>query len=262
MKTTNPFPGMNPFLQARWPDVHTRLIAYISDAINDQLPADLSVHAEEGIMIDFAEEPPSGVRADVAVVENRSLRQPEYEQAATATLEVAEPVRVRIPLTRRWLEIRDRNERLVTVIEVISPVNKSDSRWLRFVERQVKLLLAGVNLLEIDLIRGGNATIPPEFEDVIEKCESTRFLIMAARANDPEEREIYYCPLKQRLPVIGVPLRPTDKDLPLDLQPLIDRCYQTGRYWNDSQGAIPGPPLTPEEQAWANQLLTEAGLIG
>lgn len=38
MTKDNPFPGMNLFLQAFWPDVHTKLIAYIADAIAEQLP--------------------------------------------------------------------------------------------------------------------------------------------------------------------------------------------------------------------------------
>jgi len=29
----NPFPGMNPFLEHRWSDVHTRLIGYIGDEL-------------------------------------------------------------------------------------------------------------------------------------------------------------------------------------------------------------------------------------
>lgn len=35
---TNPFPGMNPFLERHWSDVHTKLIAYIADALAEQLP--------------------------------------------------------------------------------------------------------------------------------------------------------------------------------------------------------------------------------
>ena len=38
---------MNPFLELRWPDAHTRLLAYIGDALSEELPADLAVRAEE-----------------------------------------------------------------------------------------------------------------------------------------------------------------------------------------------------------------------
>ncbi len=43
MQTTNFLPGMNPYLQARWPDAHTALIGYIRDALGERLPSDLSV---------------------------------------------------------------------------------------------------------------------------------------------------------------------------------------------------------------------------
>jgi hypothetical protein len=36
-------------------------------------------------------------------------------------------------------------------------------------------------------------------------------------------------PLRQRLPAIRVPLRRTDPDAALDLQVLIEQCYERGR---------------------------------
>ena len=42
--------------------------------------------------------------------------------------------------------------------------------------------------------------------------------------------EFYVLPLRERLPAIRVPLRRTDLDAALDLQVLIDQCYERGRY--------------------------------
>ena len=44
---SNPFPGMNPFLELQWSDVHTVLISYIRDALSDELPEDLRSLVEE-----------------------------------------------------------------------------------------------------------------------------------------------------------------------------------------------------------------------
>ena len=66
--TTNPFPGMNPYLQESWSDVHTRLISYISDALAEELPPDLSARAEERINV-LDEDEGRSYRADVAVIE-------------------------------------------------------------------------------------------------------------------------------------------------------------------------------------------------
>ena len=76
MQTTNFLPGMNPYLQLRWPDTHTRLIAYISDALNAALTNDLAVIAEESISIDRDTERSSRIRADMAVVEESNVRFP------------------------------------------------------------------------------------------------------------------------------------------------------------------------------------------
>lgn len=43
----NPFPGMNPWMESHWGDVHTRLTMYSCDAIQRQLPADLHARVEE-----------------------------------------------------------------------------------------------------------------------------------------------------------------------------------------------------------------------
>ena len=41
MAIKSPFPGMNPYLEQHWRDVHARLITYASDAIQAQLPPGL-----------------------------------------------------------------------------------------------------------------------------------------------------------------------------------------------------------------------------
>ena len=35
-------------------------------------------------------------------------------------------------------------------------------------------------------------------------------------------------PLQHRLPIVKIPLRPTDADVPLDVQALVDQCYRDG----------------------------------
>ena len=56
-------------------------------------------------------------------------------------------------------------------------------------------------------------------------------MIRVSRAQRPGRHEVYRISLRERLPAFRVPLRETGPDVPLDLQPLADRCYRTGRYW-------------------------------
>ena len=70
MQTTNPFPGMNPFLEGSWPDVHTTLIGFIREGMSEELPPDLSARAEEEVIVGHeSDEPLTRYRADVAVSE-------------------------------------------------------------------------------------------------------------------------------------------------------------------------------------------------
>ena len=61
--------------------------------------------------------------------------------------------------------------------------------------------------------------------------------------------------MQDRLPAIAIPLRETDRDVPLDLQPILDQAYRNGRYDDLDYIRDPDPPLTGEDAVWAAQIL-------
>jgi len=256
----NPFPGMNPFLELRWPDAHVTLIGYIRDALSEELPPDLSVRAEERVTVTGTDEARDrDYQADVAV---RSvvpgffppLWQPERSDEATVA--VADPEIVLIdPVTERWLEIRDRDGRLVTAIELLSPRNKEGAGRADYLQKQNDYIAAGVNLVEIDLLRTGRHTVavPP---DGLKPLAGTHGIICVSRAQRRGRHEVYRAPLRQRLPAFRVPLRENDPDVPLDIQPLIDRCYRTGRYWQLSGPDRLPDDLPEDDRRWAFERLS------
>jgi hypothetical protein len=76
----------------------------------------------------------------------------------------------------------------------------------------------------------------------------------------PFEIEFYRIPLRERLPAIGIPLRRDDRDVPFDLQALLDQCYDVGLYGEEiDYGEDPDPPLSPDDAKWADALLREQG---
>jgi len=68
-------------------------------------------------------------------------------------------------------------------------------------------------------------------------------------------RELYALPLREPLKAIPIPLRENDRPVPLDLQMLLDRCYDDGRYDDINYAEPPIPPLELGDATWADELL-------
>jgi hypothetical protein len=263
--THNPFPGMNPFLERSWSDTHTLLIGYIRDALAEKgLPEGLRARAEEHLTVEESDETRHSARADVAVIESWKKGipptwSPGGEKASPVTL--AEPKLVaRETGVERWVEITTVHGKLVTVIEVLSPANKSGAGRIRYLSKRATYEEAGVNVVEIDLLRGGSPTVAATVGAPVEG--TTRYTICVFRAAKSERFEVYHWGLRDRIPAFAVPLRPEDPDAPLDLQPLIDRAYELGYYWQDSPSPTRiDPPLDGDDATFATGQLIEAGLI-
>lgn len=266
MTTKNPFPGMNPFLERNWPDVHTKLISYIADVISDQLPLDLRARAEEGLeVVDEGESQSGGARPDVAIIESWKLGIPPSwtpDEDLASTVTVAEPFLVPVaPLTERWIEIHDSGGTLVTVIEVLSPTNKRPPGNRDYLAKQSRYLNARVNLVEIDLIRAGSHVLPFDPQILKGDKHGAAYHVCVCPAHGYASKEIYPIHLRSRLPAFTIPLRAKDKRVVLDLQPLVDRAYEKGRHWQDNFTEALVPQLSTEDLSWANERLLEAGLI-
>ena len=263
ISTKNPFPGMNPFLERRWPTVHARLIGYVADALNKELPADLNSRPEEAITITAGSKWQS-YRPDVTVSESwKQGVSPKWtpETDRESGIVLAEPVLVRVvePL-HRWVEIREAGGQLISVIEVLSPGHKTGDGWKDYRRKQHDYLSAGVNMIEVDLLRGGEHVLAFPREE-LGAAAAAPYMICVRRVTSRESRFVYPIALEQRLPAIAIPLRETDADVPLDLQPLVDRAYENGRHWQEDFSLPLHPPLTAEEQAWAAERLRAAGLM-
>jgi hypothetical protein len=255
----NPFPGMNPYLEAHWRDVHTSLMVYIRDQLQTQLPDDLTARVEESVSIDAGEDSRE-VSPDVRVVEEPSGWPTEGGTAvATATIVVADPLLIRVdePPTPRHVEIVEpkSGNRVVTAIEVISPTNKRDDDGRKAYRRkQLEYLDSTTNLVEIDLLRGGEHVVAVSPTGVKPSRRAPCYVCIR-RAWRHGWSEVVPLPLRERLPAVRIPLRRTDRDVILNLQELIDQCYQRGRYSSIDYRRDSDPPLTGEDAAWADALL-------
>jgi len=258
----SPFPGMDPYLESHWGDIHHALVGYARDAIQSQLPGDLYARMEERVYIESPQELMTRY-PDVRVVEGDFAGGVAVLATGTAVA-VAEPYVLEImadPVTEGFIEIREpgNDDRVITVIEVLSPANKESGEGRRqYRRKQRELQRGGVSLVEIDLLRAGLWTVLVSC-DRLPKRLQTPYRVSVFRSWRPFSLEFYHAPLRERLPAIRVPLRAGDPDVALDIQALIDRSYQFGRYERTNYAADPQPPLTGDDAAWADALLREQG---
>jgi hypothetical protein len=172
-------------------------------------------------------------------------------------------VHVSEPEVDRRVEIIDvaAGERVVTAIEVLSPANKLPGRAREaYRAKQRDFIAGGVNLVEIDLVRQGQWVFSAD-EAQVPLPLRTLYMICIFRATQPEVRAFYSLPFREPLPRIGIPLRPEDRDVTLDLQAVINQAYEDGRYERTDYRRPLNPPLPTEDAAWATELLRKAGRV-
>lgn len=252
----SPFPGMDPYLEerSRWPDVHQRLIAYISEILQPLIRPKYVSRINERIQLaDHSYVP------DVLLV--RRLREPAPTLAVPGMMVADEPQTITTFDEERhvpYLEIiyRETGE-VVTVIEVLSPANKVGDGRTQYLQKQAELLHTQANLVEIDLLGYGEPTVLARNAIITEPAD-WRYLINISRAGRRNELEFYAIPLHERLPRSRIPLRPPDPDTVLDLPAVFTRCYDAGGYdLLIDYTQTPPVPLRETEAAWLNNLLQE-----
>ncbi len=266
----SPFPGMDPYLEepVRWPDVHQSLITYIRDALQPQVRPRYYARMGERVYIVY---PPQTLYPDVMVIE-RPFREPSpaYGRAAMAPVIGAEtamdtPIILALPPVERrepFVEIvHAAGDEVVTVIEVLSPANKTPGEGHDLYRRkQRQVLNSPAHLVEIDLLAMGWPTVAIPVECLAE-LPPHRYRVCVRRASDRYRAEVYPIPLSCRLPRLRVPLREPDPDVGLDLQAVFAQCYDNGGYADLVDYCQPPPgQLSAEEAAWLDGWLKGKGL--
>lgn len=254
------FPGMDPYLEnpRLWPGVHNALVVYIRDLLQPHLPRHYVAALEERV---FLEDTAQQYVPDVQVREHGhspedggAVAVAEFDQAILLELQELE-------VHESYIEIRDlnTNQRVVTVIEVVSPSNKRPGPGQdAYRQKQHEVLGSTANLVEIDLLRGGQhvLSLPPGGRRML-RPHDYLVCVNPAPPNRGKYR-LYPRSLRDRLPRIGVPLAGSDPDVPLDVQAAVAQVYDAGRYrevLDYRAGCI--PPLEDDCRTWAESLVTQ-----
>ncbi|MGV3725005.1 MAG: DUF4058 family protein, partial [Actinomycetota bacterium] len=242
----SPFPGMDPYLEDPdvFPDFHDRLVTHLSEAIQRGLPPPYFASLSHRVWIEVSER---CVGPDVSVA--HAARSPARGGAAVAEAPVGNAVVVHVPHDERrepLIEIRvgrGKDARLVTAIEVLSPSNKTSGEHGRdlYLRKQREMLEAKVNLVEIDLLRGGLHTTAVPRDRAVRAAGAFDYHVSIHRMDNLEDYLVYPIQLVAELPSITIPLLPGDEAVTVSLQQVMDRCYDGGPYrWEiDYSGPIP-----------------------
>jgi len=256
----SPFPGMDPYVESQggWQDFHNGVIAEIRRVLARGLPRGYVARFDERIeVVGIGEDRGSWFKPDVMVGRRSGAEAPARGLAQREAMTI-EPVVIDIcdrdldEVRETWIEIRRLPEmELVTVIEVLSPTNKSGAGRLSYLEKRDDLHSRGIHLVEIDLLLGGRP-LP-----MAKPLPPGHFFAIVARAETRPKADVYAWSVRDRLPVIPIPLKSPDPDVMLDLGAVTDSAYQDGRYAETIRYHDPLPdglPIAPEDRAWAESM--------
>ncbi|MCA9965572.1 MAG: DUF4058 family protein [Anaerolineales bacterium] len=252
MKT--PFPGMDPYLEHRalWPDVHNRLITALADTLTPLVAPDYYVGVESRTYVmrpdsdHFLGRPDISVVSPIDTLPRQAAAHPANDVAVMEVdLDVGEEI------SHYYLEIRSvRNDLLITVIELLSPVNKSDPRGrMEYLNKRAEVLLSRTSLVEIDLLRAGEP-MP------IQQTVTSDYRILVNRGWKRNKASLYVFNLPAAIPAFPLPLQQHEAEPLIPLNDVVHDLYSRARFdLRIDYNEPPPPPLTDKQATWVRKIL-------
>jgi hypothetical protein len=250
---------MDPYLEHphHWQDFHARFIVAAADALVPQLRpvymerigVDLYLNDElndQKYLADHCDESFTATRFPLAENNAASMTAPVTGRVELAVVEEKSA----------YIEVLDRESRtVVAVIELLSPSNKQPgSDREQYLAKRMRLLKSSVHLLEIDLLRDG-----PRMP--VENLPPCDYAILASRWEDRPDVQLWPVQLRERLPVVPVPLKERDASARIDLQEIVNRVYDAAGYADYIYGRPLVPSLKAADAQWAAELLKRSSAI-
>ncbi len=244
---------MAPYLEhpALWPDVHNSLIAALRDDLAPRVAPRYYVGLERRAYLLKSDDLAFIGRPDLAVAPMALTPQKSARPLAAAGV-----ITVELPLkdevAENYLEVHEVTTGiLVTVIELLSPINKlhTDGRQ-KYERKREQILGSRTHLVEIDLLRAG-APMPLSGEPVA--CD---YRILVSRASQRPQAHLYPFSVRQPIPSFSLPLLPGDNEPEVELGQILHALYARARFdLRLDYGQPPVPALPVQDAAWANELM-------
>jgi hypothetical protein len=247
---------MDPFIEGQlWQDFHNRFINDLADLLTPEVRPRYVVEIQQYVCLAREDELPDRlVEPDLALAESQS--DAEGTTGGAAAVATIAPTIYTLPVPRRYqqkfLSIRDRQSRnVVTVIELLSPWNKSLSGGSdECLAKRSDIFQTPSHLVELDLLRSGQRLATRE------PLAPADYYAFVCRKQRLPRAEVYAWSVRDRLPVIPVPLATGDPDVPLDLQAAFTKTYNRSGYDYSLDYHSPvEPPLDASAAEWVRSVL-------
>ncbi len=259
----SPFPGMDPYLEGSlWTAFHATFAIEIVRQIAPQLrPRYLALPVERVVFEEVTDVAvtTASLYPDVSVV---SSSLPPESTTGGASPVLAPPLQMATVVPQAVphvsIEIRDvAQRRLVTAIEIVSSTNERGEGRAEYLAKRRRLLLSSAHLIEIDLLRGGER-VPMQ-----QPLPPAHYFVVLSRAEKRPLVDVWPLTLRDRLPIVPIPLLAGDDDLPLALRAAFDATYDLlGCDLLIDYRQPPEQPLSDEDAAWVETLLRSHGVRG
>jgi hypothetical protein len=256
----SPFPGMDPYLEdpAFWADFHRTFLGCWREAIADALPPHYDARLNETVnLVQMSPEVIRTIYPDIAMSRGRRVKRARGQSGNGGGTLLLEPVTIPHELLdevrQGRVEILHRSDRrLVTVLEMLSPFNKTGDGLEQYRNKRKHILLQKVHLVELDLLIGGRRL--PHGEPL----PPADYYGLVSRVEDWPNVQVYGWTVRDPLPSLPIPLRAPDPDVRVDLAKVFRAAYKRGRYAGAlAYGAPPTAPLKPEDQKWAQRVVAK-----
>jgi hypothetical protein len=246
----SPFPGMDPILEdpSLFPEFRFCFVMQLMGTINAMIPAPYYAARSERIW---------------------AIVKPDVVQDPTGNAELLDPLSVlQIDgFPDNYHEIRAmsaKGHQVFTAIDVFGVLHKSPELTNRasVVQSPRPYSLSTVNHVEIDLLREGVHATSIPWARLKEKVGKFEYHVCIQRGDQPDDFAVFPIRQTDRLPIIPIPITPKVEPIFVDLQLVLDRCFDSGAY---TRRPIYRAQLASMQMSrgpkWAEQILREKGLL-
>lgn len=253
----SPFPGMDPYLESptHWSDLHPTFIQTWREAIADRLPNNYFARVGEDVVLIAPEVPLRQSREPDVLISRDPARTGGGATAVIGGIRRMPTTLSNVdrldPHTESFIEIlRLPEQQVVTVLELLSPTNKTGDGRGFYLEKRQQLIHQKINIVELDLIRAGRRL---ELDRPLPPGDYYAFV---SRGSRRPLCDVYPWTVRDALPLLPIPLLSPDPDIEVDLEVAFQTAYQRGRY--DRLVRYDQPPPAPsfagDDAEWVTRI--------